>query len=170
MRRQFLILAAAVGVLAVSGGAVAADSTGRGGRSMTVVERATTDTVIHIGGGMPTGGGPGCTTDPTPCDSIGDQLIFGNDIYDRTNKRMIGRDQGVCIRTNPGLAWECTWTTILAKGSLTVQGAFYDDGRDSQLAITGGTGDYRNARGQMTIHARNTDGTEYDFKFRIIGG
>jgi hypothetical protein len=44
--------------------------------------------------------------------------------------------------------WECTWTAILASGSITVQGPFYDDLRDSQLAITGGTGAYANPAGR----------------------
>ena len=155
MARRLMIMVAALAVLAVSGGAVVASSGGNGGRPFTVVERAVTDTVIDLG---------------APGDSIGDQLTFGNNVYDKTDTHQVGRDEGDCFRTNPGVAWECTWTTLLAGGSLTVQGPFYDDGRDSLLAITGGTGTYRNARGQMTLHARNKAGTEYDFVFSVIGG
>jgi hypothetical protein len=43
-----------------------------------------------------------------------------------------------------------------------VEGPYYDAG-DSMLAITGGTGAYRSAQGQMKLHARNTQGTAYDF-------
>jgi hypothetical protein len=50
-----------------------------------------------------------------------------------------------------------------------VQGPFYDDLRDSQLSITGGTGAYANARGEMTLHARDELGTEFDFVYHIIG-
>jgi hypothetical protein len=134
-------------------GVVAAAPTG--GRTFTVVERATTDTVIDLGGAG---------------DSIGDMLMFGNDVYNAANTTKVGRDEGVCFRTNPGLAWECTYTTILSSGSITVQGPFYDDLHDSWLAITGGTGKYANARGQLTLHARNDLGTEFDFIFRVIGG
>ena len=35
------------------------------------------------------------------------------------------------------------------------------------LAITGGTGAYRDAHGQMTLHARNAKGTEYDFIYDL---
>ena len=125
----------------------------RGG-TLRVVERATTDTYVDLG---------------SAGDSIGDTLTFGNDVYDATNSRVVGRDQGTCFRTNPGLAWECTYTTLLSGGNLTVQGSFYDDLRDSELSITGGTGRYANARGSLTLHARNAQGSEFDFVFHIIG-
>jgi hypothetical protein len=54
----------------------------------------------------------------------------------------------------------------LADGQITVQGPFYDAG-DSVLAITGGTGAYSSARGQMKLHPRKPDGTEYDFVYEI---
>lgn len=155
MRRRIITIGAAFAILVIAAGSVAASDRREGGRSFTVVERAETDTVIDLG---------------TPGDGMGDQLVFGNPVFDRTNTKATGRDEGVCFRTNPGLSWECTWTTILDHGSLTVQGPFYDDGRDSKLAITGGTGIYRNARGQMTLHSRNQAGTEFDFIFRVIGG
>lgn len=151
--RSLAPIAVAVAAIALGVSVVAAAPTG--GRSLTVVERATSDAVIDLGAAG---------------DSIGDLLAFGNDIYDASNTNVIGRDEGVCTRTNPGLAWECTWTTILSGGSITVQGPFYDDLRDSWLAITGGTGKYANARGQMTLHARNELGTEFDFIYRVIGG
>jgi len=71
------------------------------------------------------------------------------------------------VRTNVGEAWECNWTVILDQGSITVEGPFYDDLRDSQLAITGGTGAFREAGGEMTLHARNTAGTEFDFTYSV---
>jgi hypothetical protein len=119
---------------------------------LTVVERATTDTVIDIG---------------TTGDSIGDLLAFGNDLYDAANAEKAGRDEGTCFRSNPGMAWECTWTNILADGSITVQGPFLDSLEDTELAITGGTGVYAGASGTMTLHSRNEAGTELDFVFHL---
>ncbi|HEY6058463.1 MAG TPA: dirigent protein [Candidatus Limnocylindrales bacterium] len=153
MIRRMLVLAGAAGMLvaalATSVGAAGSDGT------ITVVERALTDTTVDLGA---TG------------DSLGDMLMFGNPIYDAANANKIGRDEGSCARTNPGVAWECSWTTIVPKsGSITVQGPFYDDLRDSWLSITGGTGTYRNARGQMKLHARNAAGSEFDFVFYVIG-
>ena len=149
--RVALVVAVLVVGLGLSAASAAADRDDRD--TLTVVERATTDTVVDIG---------------TPGDSIGDSLAFGNDIYNAANNRVVGRDEGFCVRTNPGLAWECTFTTILTRGSLTVQGPFYDDLRDSTFAVTGGTGRFRDARGDMTLHARNALGTEFDFVFRLI--
>ena len=45
------------------------------------------------------------------------------------------------IRTAVGKAWECFWTLSLEDGQITVEGPFLD-GKDSMLAITGGTGVY----------------------------
>ncbi len=44
-----------------------------------------------------------------------------------------------------GKAFECIWTATLSTGQLTVEGPFFD-AKDSILAITGGTGDYNEAR------------------------
>jgi hypothetical protein len=102
-----------------------------------------------------------------PGDTIGDMLGFGNDLYDAENATVVGRSQGQCFRSNPGLSSECTWTNILEDGSITVQGPFYDDLQDVDLAITGGTGAYAGASGTMTLHARDELGTEFDFTFDV---
>ena len=119
--------------------------------TIAVVERATTDNVTDLG---------------AKGDSGGDLLTFGNDIYDAKNEKKIGTNNGWCIRTVPGKAWECFWTISLPKGQITVEGPYYDAG-DSVLAITGGTGSYAQARGQMALHARNDKGSEYDFKYSL---
>ena len=102
-------------------------------------------------------------------DSLGDTIVFANEVFDKTNTDNVGSDQGSCVRTVVGQAWERSWTTFLSKGQITVQGPFYDDGSDSTFAITGGTGAYRNARGSMELRWRNPDGTEFDFVFHVIG-
>ena len=90
-------------------------------------------------------------------------------MFDASNTTQVGRDQGSCVRTNPGTSWECSFTVVLEKGNLTVAGPFYDDLQDSALGITGGTGRYSNARGEMTRHARDAGGTAFDLVFRVIG-
>ena len=99
-------------------------------------------------------------------DSVGDLLIFENSIYDAGYKNVIGYDSGSCIRIAVGEAWECTWTTSFEDGEIMVQGSFYDEG-DSVLAITGGTGAYIGAVGELWVHPRKDDGTEYDFEFEM---
>ena len=118
---------------------------------ITVVERATSDTFFD---NKPKG------------DSLGDLIVFGNSVYDKTNTHKVGRDQGSCIRTVVGKAWECSFTTLLANGSLVVEGPFYDS-RGSVLAITGGTGAYSRARGEMLLEALNKEGSAFRFTFSV---
>jgi len=152
-----LIALAVVMVFGLATGAFAQDATPiaseglPGGIVLRVVERAEADTVIDLG---------------EKGDSIGDLLAFGNPIYDPANQTKLADDQGSCVRTVVGKSWECVWTLILPEGQITVEGPFYD-ATDSVLAITGGTGAYRDARGQMTLHARNAEGTEYEFTYEI---
>ena len=148
-----LILIVLAGVLFVTSrnGSVALASSNN--KVVHVVEHAITDTVVDVG---PKG------------DSVGDLLPFANPVFDAADKKQVGTDNGNCIRTVVGTAYECNWTTFLPGGQITVEGPFYDSGADSVLAITGGTGIYSDVRGQMKLHARgNPVGSEYDFIFYL---
>ena len=138
---------AALGAL----GFIVALSAAARAESITLVERAAGDMVTDTG---------------AKDDSVGDILTFANELYDEANTAKVGSDNGYCFRTAVGKAWECAWTSSLADGQITVEGPFLD-GKDSVLAITGGTGKYMNARGEMQLHARNAEGSEYDFKFNL---
>jgi allene oxide cyclase len=100
-------------------------------------------------------------------DSAGDVLTFANPVFDAQDRTLVATDQGYCIRTVAGSAYECNWTTFLPKGQLVVEGPFYD-AKDSTLAITGGTGAYKNARGTMDLHALD-GGKRYAFTFHVVG-
>jgi allene oxide cyclase len=127
-------------------------STGPGyAEDLAFVERATTDAVLDTG---------------AKGDSPGDILTFGNDLYDAGDKNKVGSDNGWCIRTVAGKAWECFWTSFLPDGQITVAGPFLD-GKDSVLAVTGGTGKYQSTRGDMALHARDAQGSAYDFKYHL---
>ena len=146
-----LLAASAVFVVVVS--ASAGHSGGhKPGRTITVVEHATTDAV----------------TNGTTGDDAGNILTFANDVFNAADTRKVGTDQGSCTRIVVGESWECLWTTFLPRGQITVEGPFYDTS-DSVLAITGGTGAYRNARGQMELKYHNPAGTKFDFVFHLIG-
>ena len=116
-----------------------------------VIEHARSDTVIDTG---KTG------------DTSGDLLTFHNPVFDAANAKQVGRDQGQCTRIVAGSSWECTWTTFLPGGHITVEGPFFDT-RDSVVAVTGGTGVYRNARGAMLLKSR-AGGTQFDFVFQLV--
>jgi allene oxide cyclase len=161
MSRRWMVVPAAALLLALALGSTSLAgrlATGKSlasaftASSMTVVERALTDAVVDL---------------KPPGDSLGDSLAFGNPLYDASNTNRVGHDEGSCVRTRVGVGWECSWTNIFPKGHITVQGPFYDDGRDSVLSITGGTGIYRDVRGEMRLHWRNATGTEYDFIFTL---
>ncbi|MEO8968549.1 MAG: Allene oxide cyclase, partial [Solirubrobacteraceae bacterium] len=89
-----------------------------------------------------------------------------NPVFNAANTKQVGHDEGFCTRVDPKLGiFECLWTTFLHGGQITVQGPFYDT-RNSVLSITGGTGAYREARGQMRLLSRN-GGKAYDFIFQL---
>lgn len=119
--------------------------------TLTVVERATTDTVADV---APEG------------DSIGDVLGFANEVFDASNQNKVGTNNGYCVRTAVGSAWECEWTLTLEDGQINAAGPFLDAG-DSTLAIVGGAGAYSQARGEMRLHARDANGSAYDFTYTI---
>ena len=163
MKRLFVLAAAASAallvVVAVSAGTGHNPGRGHdhgrgeGGKTLTVVERAKTDAV---------------TNGDAAHDVAGNILTFANDVYDQANATKVGSDQGSCTRIVVGKSWECAWTTFLPGGQITVEGPFFDTG-DSTLAITGGTGAYRNVRGEMQLQYRNPAGTEFNFVFHLIG-
>ena len=120
-------------------------------RTIEVVEHAITDTE-----------NPGVNG----ADVKGNILTFNNPVYNVKNTRKVGHDEGFCTRLAPTQGiWECLWTTFIKGGQLTVQGPYYDK-RNSVLSITGGTGAYRNSRGQMKLVSRE-NGKEYDFIFEL---
>ena len=146
MHRSSLFAAASLVIICLS--CPPASAEGRTER-IHVVERATNDTTAHVG---------------QKDDNNGDILTFVNDVYDADNVAKVGSDEGFCIRVAVGKVYHCMWSTSLPAGQITVQGPFLDSG-DSVLAVTGGTGDYANVRGEMLLHARDAKGNEYDFTY-----
>jgi allene oxide cyclase len=120
--------------------------------SLIVIERATTDTVTRVG---------------PKNDNVGDILTFANEIYDQDNKKLLGHDNGWCVRMVVGESWQCRWTLILDKGQITVTGPYYDN-KQSVLSVTGGTGDYNSVQGQMKLRQRDQKGTEFEFIYSLI--
>jgi len=145
--RISLALALVLGALALAAAGCGSD----GGTTITVIEHATTDATTDTG---------------AKNDSAGDVLTFANEVYDADNTEKVGTDQGYCIRTEAGKGYECNWTTFLADGQITVEGPFFDT-TSSTLAITGGTGSYADAEGDMDLSAANADATEFKFVFNL---
>jgi hypothetical protein len=86
--------------------------------------------------------------------SIGDRLTFSNPIFDADGQR-VGRDVAECVivridPTEPPARQQivqCTISVQFADGQITVQGMA--QGTDNYFAVTGGTGAYRLARGEV---------------------
>jgi allene oxide cyclase len=164
MRRRILAASAVtiLGMATVAGVSVASGDGDHGNghgnghgasRTIVVIEHATSDTVTHPGAG----------------DAVGDILTFRNQVFERTNTTAVGVSNGFCMRTEFAAAvstWECNFTTTLPGGTLTVEGQFFElPSADSTLAVTGGTGKFRHATGEMTLHSLSA--TEFSFTFRI---
>ena len=122
------------------------------GEKIQLVERALTDATLDLG---------------AKGDSVGDIMTWANPMFDAGNKTQLGTDQGFCIRVLVGKSWECTWTTTLKDGQISVEGSFKDEG-DSVLAVIGGTGKYAGAKGQLKVHPRDAKATAYDFIFDLL--
>ncbi len=94
-------------------------------------------------------------------------------MFDAGDTKQVGSDQGDCIRivvTSAERTWECRWITFLRGGGITVEGPFSElPNMQTVLPVTGGTGTFSNARGQMILQARNPDETEFDFIFLLTG-
>jgi allene oxide cyclase len=120
------------------------------GRTIAVIEHATTDVTTDTGAAG---------------DTVGDILTFANDVFDAADAAKVGTDNGYCLRTVAGAAYECHWTTFLDGGQISVDGPFFD-AKGSTLAITGGTGRYRGAKGEMTLEARE-NGAKFVFTFHL---
>jgi len=154
--RSVLTLAAAtavtasaiIGTAASSARTPAARATGE---TITVVEHAITDKEIPTGDGK---------------DVKGNILTFNNPVFNFADRKQVGHDEGFCTRIAPKQGiYECLWTTFFKRGQITVQGPFYDT-RNSVLSITGGTGAFRDARGQMRLISKN-GGQEFYFVFEL---
>lgn len=134
----------------VSATVAATPTTGGAGTvTLVLIERATSDQTIDLG---------------DEGDSVGDLLVFANDVYDEANENQVGTDNGSCIRTVAGSTWECAWTVTLDDGQLMVQGPFSDEG-ESVLAVTGGTGAYVGVDGQLRVEAASE--STYRFTFEL---
>lgn len=151
---KVLLAASLVAATAIAISLVSISAAGPNVTRIHVIEHATTDEVVDI---------------TTNGDSAGDLLTFHNEVFDADDQHVVGTSHGDCVRIEVGVSWQCRWTTTLENGSITVEGPFYD-ASPSVLAITGGTGAYRGARGSMRLVARDEAGTQFDFIYRVLLG
>ncbi|MFF5977011.1 hypothetical protein ACFY7C_36500 [Streptomyces sp. NPDC012769] len=82
--------------------------------------------------------------------SQGDQVVVRSDLFDEAHNK-VGETHGSCTTTRGGAdeAEQCLVTYTLPGGQLTTQGVYFNyiDQGPFDSAITGGTGEYKKARG-----------------------
>ena len=101
--------------------------------------------------------------------SPGDMEIIRQRLFDRTSaQNLIGRAEIMCTFVDSKRARLCRGTYFMPKGKLMVGGSlsfrqFYD------LAVTGGTGLYDNARGTVTVTRMARRPVRDLVVFRLVG-
>ena len=100
--------------------------------------------------------------------SPGDEEIIRSRLLERGTGKTIGRSELVCTFVDSGRSRVCRGTYILPRGKLVVGGSllfrqFYD------LAVTGGTGLYNNARGTLTVTQTARKPVRNQIVFRLVG-
>ena len=86
-------------------------------------------------------------------DSAGDVLVFDADVMNADKSELLGRQDGQCIFTRVVDGADrfevCVLSFLLKDGELTVEGTFDQREALNTFAVTGGTGVYTGARGQV---------------------
>ncbi|GGT22232.1 hypothetical protein GCM10010271_26980 [Streptomyces kurssanovii] len=103
--------------------------------------------------------------------SQGDEIVTTGDLF--ADATAVGDYGQICTltRTAPGdeFDMQCAGSLALAEGQITLDGRFTVTSAgpgDINFAITGGTGDYRTARG--FVHAVNVSDTETQLTVHLI--
>jgi hypothetical protein len=110
--------------------------------NITVLHLTARQVELHFVDVAPTGSSP----------SPGDTFVVSEDLYRDGHK--VGFNGAVCpaVRIQHGpVAFQCVVTAHLGQGDLTVQGLAFEQ-PINVFAITGGTGRWRNAGGQVVVH------------------
>lgn len=134
-----------------------------------VASAQATETLSFIERGSRADGSPSWTNIDLdkPGASPGDMMVFQSDIVDSTTKKLVGHNSGWCVRTwtSKELS-ECTFTLTLADGEISVQGPGARHG-ETVLAVTGGTGKYSGARGELKLNMRVGEGFDNFLTFML---
>jgi len=142
-----LILGAAVTLL-LAGGAVtlAGASSPAGGGQRHHVLQVSRDTGQDIILDLDHSGMPS----PPATATVGDEDVYAADFF--VGKRKVGSDGGVCKLVRLPAIHHCVATNTFREGDLTVEYlADYQGTTPPRVAITGGTGRYRGAGGEVTF-------------------
>ena len=142
MPRKFTLwmLPVVLGAVALSAGSLASASANHGFNmtvTLTFTEKSTAGTFVDV--------------DQSKGPSVGDMFVFQSDLIDPSTHAKVGTVEGHCVLiTASGDLSDCDASGILAGGQIRVSGPS-SDADTNVLAVTGGTGIYRNVSGQISI-------------------
>lgn len=151
--RAVLIATAAA---AVVGSAIAAPSGATGGMTtLTVVGRATSFTHVD--------------NPPRNVFGQGDYVVYTGVETQRRGNEPLGTGTGQCTQHSKTgvkkVIMFCTSTFSLAKGQIVLAGAVVDEAKRTVVAVIGGTGAYRGARGQAVEHYIDDESSRWVLTF-----
>jgi hypothetical protein len=89
--------------------------------------------------------------DPNSPFALGDEIVFHDQLF--ANGKRVGDDLGSCVIASltPRLLANCSLVIRLSDGNLTGQFVAVQGPEPREIALTGGTGAYRNAGGEGTL-------------------
>ena len=97
-------------------------------------------------------------------DSIGDEDVFWGEFF--IGERKVGFDGGVCKLVRLPGWYHCVATNMFRQGSITAQFlADFTSSKPGHFAITGGTGAYRGASGEVLYVAKPDGGADVTMTF-----
>jgi hypothetical protein len=135
---------AALTVAAIGGGTFAsASSSDDQTQTITAIEKTVLQKYVDLG---PKGF------------SVGDEFVFAGQLWNQAQTQRIGSTHGYCVFVERNFV-HCIGTARLYGNNLEVAGLVAGDQQTFTVAITGGTGSFHEAGGQLTIHNLNPAGT-----------
>lgn len=118
-----------------------------GSRMVTVIEHEVNSAFVDVG---------------DPGESAGDYFLFEGKLMKPGTQHVVGRDSGKC--TLGPTTFICDATAIIfGKGKISVYGAFFSES-DGRLPVIGGTGQYKNVTGQLTVTDLSNGDTRLAFE------
>ena len=99
-------------------------------------------------------------------DKRGDYYVFDDDVFNAADKNKIGRSEGFCTYTSNTIT-QCDWTLILPSGNITISGAAPEADITDLYAVTGGTGKYSHADGEVVLQYLQAK-KEFKYTFHSI--
>jgi hypothetical protein len=105
-------------------------------------------------------------------DGPGDYTVFRDDLLSEgKSQTKVGDNFIICVGQFAPAAAQCEGVARLeGRGDITFQGlAPRDISEDFTIAVTGGTGDFRNVRGEATLELVSPDPFTQRFRLDLIG-